>query len=63
MPWPMCQQLLKHILIECHKYDVQRPMFFGNNNITLRYKLLEADTSFNGNVNNFIQSINISPEI
>ena len=45
-------------MIECHKYDVQRPTVFGNDNITLKYMLLEAD-----NVYNFVKSIDILPQI
>ena len=57
------QVTVKHILIECHKYDIQRQTVFGNDTITLKYMLLEADASLNGEIYNFIKSIDILPEI
>ena len=57
------QASVKHILIECHKHDVQRRTVFGNDNVTLRYVLLEADTSLNGKIYNFIKLIDILPQI
>lgn len=53
---------VRHILLECPSFSLERTRFFPDPNVTLR-KLLVDESNYNGNLYKFLKDINIFNEI
>ena len=61
---PLCDDCIvpltiKHILTECPNFYNERLTYFNTINLTMKFMLIDTDTSYNGTLYKFVKSINL----